>query len=103
MGSGDDLIELGRWKGFAGVVGGDTISLGSGRDTVVMVDRPNSTVFTDFEAGAEGDVLELVEYLGEFRAGIVAPFSSGQQLVQVGTDVRLEIDTNGGLVRTGDI
>ena len=100
MGSGDDLIELGRWKGFAGVVGGDfTISLGSGRDTVVMVDRPNSTVFTDFEAGAEGDVLELAEYLGASLSSWDGgnPFGSGHlQLIQVGSHTILQIDINGG-------
>ncbi|MDF1769454.1 calcium-binding protein, partial [Maricaulis sp.] len=100
MGAGDDLIEIGRWRGFIGGVGGDVaLTLGDGQDTVVFADQPTSTTITDFQTGASGDILVLADFLGATLSSWDGgnPFASGHlQIVQIGSDVILQIDTNGG-------
>ncbi|ABI65796.1 Cadherin [Maricaulis maris MCS10] len=100
MGAGADTVELGRWRGFDGGIGGNvTLTLGAGQDTVIFANAPSSTTITDFETGSTGDTLQINDYLGRTLSSWDGgnPFASGHlRLVQSGSDTILQIDTNGG-------
>ncbi len=100
LGSGDDFIELGRWKGSDGFIGGDvTVTLGMGSDTLVLVDAPDSLTVTDFGTGASNDLFDPSSYLDRVLTNWDGgnPFGSGHlRLVQISNDTFLQIDTNGG-------
>lgn len=77
-----------------------TFTLGLGRDTI----RPSFTarnanlVFTDFEAGAVGDTIDLTDALPRLigLAPLANPFADGHmQLVQFGADTLVQVDRDG--------
>lgn len=118
-GAGDDQIEV----FFAAEDGTVTVDAGSGADIVTLVsvyyseasitlgaDRDilrldqnmstsGSAVIEDFTAGADGDELDWLAYLGTALTGwdgAANPFSTGYvRLVQSGADTLLQVDRDG--------
>ncbi|HWW12161.1 MAG TPA: calcium-binding protein, partial [Brevundimonas sp.] len=95
-GAGDDRIYL---QGF--IYGDLTVATGAGVDTVYMhrLENPTPTIrFTDFTAGAGGDILSWEPMLTSSLIGWNAynPFQLGfARLVQEGGDVLLQLDRDG--------
>jgi Ca2+-binding RTX toxin-like protein len=101
LGDGDDRVTI---RAFP--VGGITLSLGAGVDTVVLdpglvLQAVTSTVISDFQAGAGGDRIDLLAYAGAYALGTgdaasigddFNPFATGlMRLVQVGNDAQLQL------------
>ncbi len=99
LGSGNDWAQF---RPFLGVV--DTVTLGSGRDHVVTSFQAGGTqIFTDFETGAGGDILEFSTWywrngiwwdnfatLG--ASGLTNPFGAGRaQLIDSAGGALLQV------------
>ncbi|WP_432472983.1 VCBS domain-containing protein [Amphritea sp. HPY] len=104
LGSGDDYVRL-YVGGNSIYMGTPTLTLGAGQDEVdLYASSFNQYAFvtiTDFEAGADGDFIDL-NYILNYRLtgwdGSVNPFNATAgffKLMQAGTDTLLQIDTNG--------
>ena len=101
LGAGNDRIEVVRGM-FTTV-----LTLGAGQDIVHLYDdyslrrfSPDTVVITDFAAGNNGDVLDLVDIIsGSLRYGLVGnsnPFTNGYlQLRQLGADTVVVFDIDG--------
>ena len=119
-GDGDDQIEIqfstgGGSATFDAGTGADIvtlmsvyqstawITLGEGRDVLRLYPTfsygSGSAIVQDFLAGAAGDVIDWMGFLGSELAqwdGAANPFATGHfRLVQSGADTRLEIDNDG--------
>jgi Ca2+-binding RTX toxin-like protein len=97
LGDGADRLTLG--SAFNSTI---TATLGTGRDTIVVqpfVTFATAPVFTDFAVGAEGDTVDIADYLAGGLANWDGsnPFgASGHlRLVQAGTSTALQIDRDG--------
>lgn len=114
-GNGDDRINIsGQKTGYVDAGAGDDVvgigigglnpstlevTLGTGHDTLAILYADNFTgeldrtnIIHDFQAGADGDKVDLSQILGGWFTG-VNPFSIGQmKLVQDGTSVQLQVD-----------
>jgi Ca2+-binding RTX toxin-like protein len=100
-GAGTDTVTLDTLGGVA------TISLGADADRLTLASTnqsfraANAITVTDFAAGANGDVLDLSAWLAggallNFTTGS-NPFASGHmRLVQIGSNVALAVDRDGG-------
>lgn len=77
------------------------LSLGSGRDTILLGENgafPNAIAITDFAAGGIGDAIDLTPWITAKLYGWNGgnPFAGGHlRLVQVGVDTVLEVDGDG--------
>ena len=94
-GAGDDSLYLAMDAGEL------IVTLGAGRDEIELHNGPrfNEIRVTDFEAGANGDFLDvphLVSRMTNIAAG-ANPFSTGHlRLIQSGSDTLVDIDFDGG-------
>lgn len=108
LGAGDDVLNIS---------GAATVTLGAGRDRVVIGDdflsqtlgRPNITI-SDFAAGNTGDVLDVGAIVADYfdfpnaLNGTISanPFASGHlRLVQDGADVLVRLDVDGNASGVG--
>lgn len=103
LGDGNDDLTINLLRTSA------TITLGSGRDTVILTPHfitPHATaVITDFTAGNGGDRLDLSDALGKQFMGFIGgdAFATGElRLIQQGADtlVAFDYDGEGGSDRT---
>jgi Ca2+-binding RTX toxin-like protein len=91
-GAGDDRV----WVGGAGL--STRVTLGAGRDELVLGNYFDSLTVTDFTPGADGDRLTLDPWFSAFaynRRSGDSPFLQHARLVQDGSSTRLEVDRDG--------
>ncbi len=96
-GTGADVVTL--WSVYESTA---WVTLGEGRDTLRLYPTFSyygSAIIQDFTAGANGDLLDWIDFLGsELRGwdGAANPFATGHlRLVQSGADTIIEIDEDG--------
>ncbi|HEU0043135.1 DUF4214 domain-containing protein [Sphingomonas sp.] len=98
LGDGNDRLLL------QSAAGPTRVTLGRGRDTVVLTEqtrRVDAPEFTDFVPGAAGDVFELAELfqrLGYWDGGNPFGASGHARLVRAGPDTLLQLDPTGAAV-----
>lgn len=98
LGQGADKLKL-----DAAVNNAVTATLGTGRDTVTLArfaSFSSAPVLTDFATGADGDVVNLLDYLSGNLSGwdgTSNPFGTGGylRLLQSGTSTLLQVDRDG--------
>ena len=95
-GSGDDLFNIGSPSNISYLTG--TLTLGSGRDGIVLGTRYSSIIVTDFSSSS-GDYLSLETAVASAASGwdqASNPFQAGYaKLVQSGLDLLVQIDADG--------
>ncbi|NBT41453.1 MAG: tandem-95 repeat protein [Alphaproteobacteria bacterium] len=107
-GYGDDILSGGNdsdvitgGDGADTITGGedaDTLTGGSGQDIFVYTSRNDEgDIITDFVAGAGGDLLDLRPLFQNLGYTGADPFGEGWlELQQVGSDLKVNLDRNGG-------
>ena len=98
-GSDSDVITGGDGADtITGGEDGDTLTGGAGQDMFVYTSRNDEgDVITDFTAGDGGDLLDFRPLFTGLSYSGADPFGEGWlQLVQVGSDLNINLDRNGG-------